>query len=184
MGSVAMPRGTDFIAVANANDILNSPNGDLVTRVLQACHNARVGQFGARRIYNIANNLFPGHKIPMRIFRDFVAECIICQKYRIGLVDNLEPVIRHLKPEGNRNVIGMDTLSLWKDKAGNAYLDVVVNHFTKLVKLYPKPLVFSAFLLDKYSNVAEDLFVAAFDSIRLMSVYERKDVLHTEPAGQ
>ena len=32
----------------------------------------------------------------------------------------------------------MDTLSLWKDKAGNSYLDVVVNHFTKLVKLYPK----------------------------------------------
>ena len=107
-----MPRGTDFIAIANADDILNSPNGDLVTRVLQACQNARVGHFGARRTYDIANNLFPGHKIPMRIFRDFVAECIICQKYLIGLVDNLEPVISHLKPEGNRNVIGMDTLSL------------------------------------------------------------------------
>ena len=112
---------------------------DLVTRVLKACHNSRVGHFGARRTYQLINKIFPGHRISIRTVMDFVSSCAICQKYRLGMVDSLEPLVRHLKPEHNRSVVGYDTLEVSpRDKFSNLYLDVIVNHFTKFVKLYPK----------------------------------------------
>jgi len=112
---------------------------DPVDRILKACHNSRVGHFGARRTYNMANKLFPGHNIPINTIREFVSACVICQKYRLGMIDNIKPVVRHLKPPHHRSVIGIDTLEISpRDKFGNLYLDVIVNHFTKLVKCYPK----------------------------------------------
>jgi hypothetical protein len=110
---------------------------DAVTKVFRACHNARVGYFGGRRTYNLANKHFPGHGIPIRVFMELVATCAICQKYRLGMVDNLSPVIRHLKPAHHRGVIGCDTLEVSpRDKYGNLYIDIIVNHTTKLAKLY------------------------------------------------
>ncbi len=44
---------------------------DLVLRVLKACHNSRVGQFGARRTYQMINMMFPGHRISIRAVMDF-----------------------------------------------------------------------------------------------------------------
>ena len=120
--------------------VLEGDDGeDLVTRVPKACHNSRVGHFGARRTYQLINKIFPGHRISIRTVMDFVSSCAICQKYRLGMVDSLEPLVRHLKPEHNRSVVGYDTLEVSpRDKFGNLYLDVIVNHFTKFVKLYPK----------------------------------------------
>jgi hypothetical protein len=57
-------------------------NIDAVTKVFRACHNARIGHFGGRRTYNLANKHFPGHGIPIRVFMELVAQCAICQKYR------------------------------------------------------------------------------------------------------
>ena len=55
------------------------------------------------------------------------------------MADSLEPLVRHLKPEHNRSVVGYDTLEVSpRDKFGNLYLYVIVNHFTKFVNLYPK----------------------------------------------
>ena len=51
---------------------------DLVTKVLKACHNSRVGHFGARRTYQLANKLFPGHRIPIRTVMEFVSSCAKC----------------------------------------------------------------------------------------------------------
>jgi len=112
---------------------------DLVQRIMRACHNSRGGHMGARRTYLLANKLFPGHRIPMKVFQEFVATCPMCQKFRIGMVDGLEPIYRHLKPEHQRSRIGIDTLEVSpRDKNGNLYIDVVVNHFTKYTQLYPK----------------------------------------------
>ena len=55
------------------------------------------------------------------------------------MVDSLESVVRHLKPEHSRSVVGYDTLEVSpRDKFGNLYLDVIVNQFTKFVELYLK----------------------------------------------
>ncbi len=66
---------------------------DLVVCVLKACHNSRVGHFGARRTYQMINKMFPGYRISIRAVMDFVSSCIICQKYRLGMADSLEPLV-------------------------------------------------------------------------------------------
>jgi hypothetical protein len=96
--------GTHILAAMAEQPLEDQVDG--VTKIFQACHNSRVGHFGGRRTYNIANKHFPGHGIPIRIFMELVAACIICQKYRLGMVDKLKPVIRHLKPPHHRSVIG------------------------------------------------------------------------------
>jgi hypothetical protein len=77
--------------------------------------------------------------IPHAVVAEFVATCPICQKVRLGMVDSLKPIVRHLKPEHKRSVVRVDTLTVTPiDKFGNQYIDVLVNHSTKFVVLYPK----------------------------------------------
>jgi hypothetical protein len=106
--------------------------------LLSSVHNGRMGHFGARKTWTALNQHFPGHRIPFRVVEDFVATCPTCQKDRLGMTDTLQPVVRHLKPEHHRSVVGIDTLTVTPpDDYGNSYVTVVVNHFTKLVALYP-----------------------------------------------
>ena len=45
---------------------------------------------------------------------------------------------RHIKPQGKRSAIGIDTLTISpEDPSGNKYVIVLVNLYTKLVQLYP-----------------------------------------------
>jgi hypothetical protein len=105
---------------------------------LSQCHNARVGHHGVRRTWNALNKYFPGHRIPYRRVTDFVSECPICQKDRLGMGDALVPLVRHLKVPTTRSRIGIDTLTVTPvDIHGNQYLTVIVNQFTKLVAGYP-----------------------------------------------
>jgi hypothetical protein len=54
------------------------------------------------------------------------------------MTDALTPLIRVLKPEHKRSVVGIDTLTITPpDQEGNQYITVIVNHFTKLTGLYP-----------------------------------------------
>jgi hypothetical protein len=106
--------------------------------LLKMVHGGRNGHHGARRTYNLLNKSFPGHRIPMDVVRDFVAECPICQKLRIHMVDQLEPIVCHLKPPHQRSVVGVDTLTVTPaDSYGNQYCIVIVNHFTKHTFAYP-----------------------------------------------
>jgi hypothetical protein len=83
---------------------------------------------------------YPGHKIATQVVADYVARCAICQKNRQGMVDSIQPIVRHLKPEHKRKTIGVDTLTITPtDKFGNTYLFVIVVHFTKLAWGYPSP---------------------------------------------
>jgi hypothetical protein len=106
--------------------------------VLKLVHGARMGYNGSRRTWNLLNKHFPGHRIPYRVVEEFIATCPVCQKDRLGMVDYIEPIVRHLKPEGRRSVVGVDTLTVTPpDKDGNTYVIVIVNHFTKFTFLYP-----------------------------------------------
>ena len=119
--------GTQILAVMEQQE----EEADVVTKIFCACHNSRVGHFGARRTFNLANKHFPGHGIPIRVFMELVAACAICHKYRLDMLDNLKPVVRHLKPPHHRSVIGCDTQEISpRDKFGNFYVDIIVNHST------------------------------------------------------
>lgn len=108
----------------------------LISRV----HNGRTGHFGARRTWLLLNEFCPGHKCSFQAVQDYVATCAICVKDRIGMTDNLQPLVRHLKPPHPRAMVGIDTLTITpKDEYGNEYLAVIVNHFMKFVALYPVP---------------------------------------------
>ena len=67
---------------------------------------------GSGILVAVALTTLPGHGIPIRVFMELVAQCAICQKYRLGLMDNLAPVIRHLMPLHHRGTIGFDTMEV------------------------------------------------------------------------
>ena len=121
-------------------------NGDAYTAVqpewdaiLRKVHGARSLHWGAHSTWRLLNEQYPGHKIPMSYVRYHVRECDICQKYRKTLNrDRMPAIIRHLKVPGPRSTVGIDGFTISPpDKHGNAYMHVIVNHFTKHVYLYP-----------------------------------------------
>jgi hypothetical protein len=115
-------------------------NAEPVTpeELLRRVHGGRMGHYGARRTWKLLGTFFPGHRIPYNVVEEFVATCPICQKSRLGMTDSIQPVIRHLKPEGRRSMVGVDTLTITPpDKSGFKYLVVIVNHFTKFAVLVP-----------------------------------------------
>ena len=106
--------------------------------LLRKVHGGRNLHFGARRTWLLLNKKFPGHRIPYRYVQDFISGCAICQKDRLGMTDNLQPVVRHIKPPHQRSRVGVDRLTVTPaDKSGNNTLIVVVEHFTKHVAVYP-----------------------------------------------
>jgi hypothetical protein len=156
--------GTLILAVMD----LQEEDVDTVLKVFRSYHNSRVGHFGGRRTYNLANKHFPDHGIPIRVFMELVAQCAIRQKYRLGLIDNLEPVIHHLIPPHHRGTIGFDTMEVSpRDKFGNLYIDIIVNHTSKLAKLYAnkpeKTAVLSAISLFQFMCSYGFFDVCAYD---------------------
>ena len=106
--------------------------------VLQTAHGGRKGHFGVQRTYRELIRMFPGQNIPYKIVADFVATCPVCQKERLGLVDQLMPLIRHLKPPHKRSIVGVDNLTITPvDHNGNGNVLAFVNLFTKHLHGYP-----------------------------------------------
>ena len=105
--------------------------------ILHQVHGGRMGHFGARKTWLLLNEFFSGHQIPYRFVEEFVASCPVCQKTRLGMTGSITPLVRHLKPDHRRSIVGVDTLTITPaDELGNEYLFVVVNHFTKHAGLY------------------------------------------------
>lgn len=105
---------------------------------LRSIHSGRNLHPGVRRTWLALNYFYPGHQISHKTVEDFVASCPVCQKDRLRMNDSIQPINRHLKPPHARSIVGVDTLTITPmDKFGNSFLTVVINHFTKLVGLYP-----------------------------------------------
>ena len=95
---------------------------------------------GNRRAWKALNNYFPGHKIPYRVVEVFFATRPICQKDRIGMTENMQSLVRHIKPPHQRSRIGVDRLTITlTDKYGNICAVMNVEHFTKHVGVLPTP---------------------------------------------
>lgn len=116
-------------------DLVNTKTPEELFKLI---HGGRYGHLGARRTWLALNKHYPGHRIPFRIIEELVASCAICQKDRLGMNTCIQPLVRTLKPEHHRAMVGIDTLAMTPtDKHGNNCITVVVNHFTKLTGLYP-----------------------------------------------
>ena len=77
--------------------------------MLKAAHSDfRSGHFGSLRTYNLLNKKFQGHGLSMKQVEDFVRECPVCQKVRLGMETSLVAITRHLKVDGPRRVVGID----------------------------------------------------------------------------
>ena len=108
--------------------------------MLSMCHGGRAGHHGARRTMQLLNRHCVGHRLSQQLVQDYVNACPTCQKIRAPRGIALEPVVRHIKPTGVFRALGADTLTISPaDKAGNRYVIVLVNLFTKRVSLYPVP---------------------------------------------
>ena len=107
------------------------------TEMFTEVHNARMGHVGVQATYNNIKARFPRADFPMKRVQDMVNECIWCQKFRLANRNKVQEVRRHLHVDHVRATVCMDTLTLTRDKHGNKYLMVMINHGTKRVVLYP-----------------------------------------------
>lgn len=138
--------------------------------MLKSVHGGRSGHMGVFRTYKLLNEHYAGHGISINQVRDYVMECPVCQKVRLGMEAALTPQVRHLKTKGPRAVVGIDYLSLEKDNFGNIGCYVTRDHFTKHVFIYP---------------VKEHNSINAATAIFLHCVYFAKfDVLISDPGSE
>jgi hypothetical protein len=104
---------------------------------MKQVHGGRKFHHGSKRTWKMLRAEFPGINIPFSKVVEFVEECPICQKLRIAMVDQFKPLIKHLKPDHHRRHIGVDQLSMTPaDNFGHDTLTVIVDHFSKHVRLY------------------------------------------------
>lgn len=105
--------------------------------MLQSVHGGRSAHLGARKTWLLLNSKYPGHGISFAEVSEYISECTTCQKVRHSMTEVLVPIVRHLKNPGPRRVVGIDYLSLAKDKNGNIGVYVTRDHHSKLIQLYP-----------------------------------------------
>jgi phospholipid-translocating ATPase len=138
--------------------------------MLKSCHGARAGHFGVRNTWKLLNKYFPGHGISHQQVCDFVSECGVCQKVRLGMQDALLPMVRHLKNEAPRKVVGADFLSLEEDKYKMSGVYVLRDHFTHHVGIYPVST-------PSAENFANSLFMHCVN-------FGKFDILITDPGTE
>jgi hypothetical protein len=105
--------------------------------MLRQAHGGRGGHWGVKRTYDHLNKTFPGHGITIKQISEYITQCGVCEKVRLDMSTALVPVTRHLKNPAPRRVVGIDYLSMEKDKFGNNGLYVLRDHFSKLIGVWP-----------------------------------------------
>lgn len=78
--------------------------------LLASVHGGRFGHAGAKRTYDRLSQLYPGHRIPIRVVEDYVSSCVVCQKARLSMTSAIEPIVRTIKPPHHRSAVGVDHL--------------------------------------------------------------------------
>ena len=157
------------VPVQVRNNLCNN-NFLSVKELFDTVHGGRNFHRGVLQTFKDMNSTFPGHKIPIQVIRDMVAECPVCQKVRTGMTYNLPEEKLHLKPDHYRQRIGVDTLTLTpRDQKGNIACICIVEHFSKFVGLYPVK-----------DHSAESLALACFLHF---TRYGRYDEIYSDPGS-
>jgi len=94
---------------------------------------------GQRYTWRKLAMLFPGHFVPQQYVNYYVQQCAVCQKLREhNKLDTYRPRQRNLKVNDPRKRIAIDAIYMkTSDANGNSRAHVIINHFTKLVFIYP-----------------------------------------------
>jgi len=143
---------------------------DAVFSTIASVHNARMGHHGVFRTWHMLNKYHAGHGIPMDLVKDFVQECVFCQKVRVTANASLQSPTRAIVAEHPRQLCGYDTLYITPaDAEGYQYLHVFKMMPSRLVALYPSKTL-----------SAESLASAAF---QFFVTYGITDVLITDPGS-
>ena len=145
-------------------------DSDMITSALRSVHNSRMGHHGAFRTWILLNKHHTGHRIPMRLVKDFVRECAFCQKVRETVNESLQAPTRAIVADHPRHLCGYDTLYVTPaDDEGFQYVHVFKMLPSRLIALYPSKTL-----------SAESLATAAF---QFFVTYEITDVLITDPGS-
>ena len=105
--------------------------------LFNSVHGDRCGHFGIQKTYARACKEYPAHGRPIKFFQDRITLCPLCQKFRLGHNDALQPLIQHLKVKKRHAAVGADVLKITPpDKYGNIGFLIIVCMATKLVSLH------------------------------------------------
>jgi hypothetical protein len=108
------------------------------TECFEFVHGNRMGHHGVSRTMQLLTKYFPSHGLSQKMVSDLVAACPHCQKIRLGFAFKLVPMHRTLSQDHLYAAIGCDTVTVTPpDLAGNKYIIVMVNLFSKHAALYP-----------------------------------------------
>lgn len=138
--------------------------------MLKAVHGNRNGHMGVKRTFDFLNERFPGHGISQKEISDFLDLCPTCQANSKARSSKLVPITRHLKVPNPRDVVGIDYLSLVRDKFGNDGLYIMRDHFTKLCYFYP--------------TAVKDAHAAAMAVFSYCILYGKYDTLISDPGSE
>lgn len=150
---------------ANNIETLNISKEDMLRNV----HGNKNGHMGVRRTFEFLNQEYPGHGISQKEISDFLDACPTCQANSSARSTKLVPITRHLKVPNPRDVVGIDYLSLVRDKFGNDGLYILRDHFTKLIYLHP--------------TATKDAYAAAMAIFSYCILYGKYDTLISDPGS-
>ena len=136
--------------------------------MIAKCHNYACGHLGKLATYLKLSREYPGHGISMAEIREFIEECVICQKVRSTKVPTIMPRARSLSKDAG--TVAIDTAQFDEDVHGNKYIFVVVNLFTRLTHLFPSK--------DKSTNAA------AMALYQYFVFYGGFSVVHSDPGSE
>ena len=145
-------------------------NNGSPSSLIDLVHNARMGHHGVRRTWKLLNKHLPGHGISVQRIREYIDECIWCQKLRADMNDSLVPPVRSVDPAHPRVYCGYDTLYISPaDDEGYQYLHVFKLIPSRLVGLYPAKDLSS-------DSLAEAMF-------KFFTTYGITEVIMTDPGS-
>lgn len=97
-----------------------------------------MGHPGTVRTLKLLFKYFPTHGLSQEVVGNMVAQCPHCQKIRMSVDTRLVSMHRTLSKFHLHAANGYDTLKVYPaNDAGNKYIVVIVNLFSKYTALYP-----------------------------------------------
>jgi hypothetical protein len=124
--------------VIDGSNVISDDCVKTIEQKISLVHNSRMGHMGVRRTWKALNKYLPGHGVSIDQVREFVEECVWCQKLRLSMNDSLAPPVRHIDPAHPRVFCGYDTLYITPaDADGYQYIHVFKLLPARLVGLYP-----------------------------------------------
>ncbi len=128
--------GLAFLGSLTADKVAGEPTLDFES-VMKQVHGFRMAHHSTKRTWEALCKYFPGHGYSQRQVQNYVDMCPICQKDRVHQVAAVTPKTKTLHVQRATSMVCSDTFEVVEADDGMRYIVVVLNLFTRYVKLYP-----------------------------------------------